>query len=291
LFETDVVTFVRQDQITGQLLQTGQLRIAAGSREHYFHFMLGYLLPLLSHVHQHENKYFKVLDCGPVMTPILVETLDRLGHDSNVVSVSEISNPHYLPMWDEGWSENEAPIVNDAIDKLESIWVDEPCNQGDCPTSRIILLHRSEAPTYYLDGSAETAGYGRSRREILNLPEVLDHLELLNLGAAIYEPGRHSLGCQIRTFCHAQVLIGIRGAEWANTIWCRLHPSLLVLDPLPPAHHLTTLLLRLPVNFSFRKIDGFRTVIDPSLVSDFIFETLSIDQSTDPQPPRPTRLD
>ena len=46
--------------------------------------------------------------------------------------------------------------------------------------------------------------------------------QLVGLGipAVIYEPGQHSFRCQVRVFQDAKGIIGLRGAEFANLLWC-----------------------------------------------------------------------
>jgi hypothetical protein len=46
--------------------------------------------------------------------------------------------------------------------------------------------------------------------------------QLVGLGipTVIYEPGQHSFRCQVRVFQDAKGVIGLRGAEFANLLWC-----------------------------------------------------------------------
>ena len=46
--------------------------------------------------------------------------------------------------------------------------------------------------------------------------------KLVDVGipAVIYEPGQHSFRCQVRVFQDARGVVGLRGAEFANLLWC-----------------------------------------------------------------------
>ena len=46
--------------------------------------------------------------------------------------------------------------------------------------------------------------------------------QLVDVGipAVIYEPGQHSFRCQVRVFQDARGVVGLRGAEFANLLWC-----------------------------------------------------------------------
>jgi hypothetical protein len=54
--------------------------------------------------------------------------------------------------------------------------------------------------------------------------------QLVGLGipAVIYEPGQHSFRCQVRGFQDARGIIGLRGAEFVNLLWCEGHIPILI---------------------------------------------------------------
>ena len=56
---------------------------------------------------------------------------------------------------------------------------------------------------------------------VLGGDELLkEQLVGLGIPAVIYEPGQHSFRCQVRVFQDAKGIIGLRGAEFANLLWC-----------------------------------------------------------------------
>ncbi len=236
-------TYVRNDNFTGRTWVP-----AVGSREHFFHFLIGYLLPLVhAQQHCHFNE-FLVLDCGPLMTPILGETLSLLNFKFEIVPPRAIKNPYYLEAWDHGWNSTEA--VRKTVCSIYSAYQDYACDQTDCPLSENLLIERSPSHGYYIQGAAEIPGYGISRRGITNFPEIQDVLISRGIDHARYEPGRHSLGCQISSFRHARRIVGMRGAEWANTIWSQPGLRVRVLyPPYPPVNLLTGFLNRTGVHY------------------------------------------
>lgn len=56
--------------------------------------------------------------------------------------------------------------------------------------------------------------------------------QLLGLGipAVIYEPGQHSFRCQVRVFQDARGIIGLRGAEFVNLLWCEGHIPIILIQ-------------------------------------------------------------
>jgi hypothetical protein len=232
-------TYVRDDPFTGTSKPT-----VRGSREHFFHFLLGYLLPVVhaettfrwSRLFDRSGR-FLVLDCGPLMTPILSETLRRMELPFDVVSPAEVEKRCYVQAWD--FAKGSRRAVRAAADRVSAAWRNYDCPAADCPTSENLLIERSAPHQYYAAGGAEIGGYGTGRRGITNWPEVSDFLTGRNIKHALYEPGRHSLGCQIAVFQGARRIVGMRGAEWANAIWSRPGLRVRVLDPAPPADLLT----------------------------------------------------
>jgi capsular polysaccharide biosynthesis protein len=60
-----------------------------------------------------------------------------------------------------------------------------------------------------------------TQTRVLGDDEVLkEQLVGVGIPAAIYEPGEHSFRCQVRVFQDAKGVVGLRGAEFANLLWC-----------------------------------------------------------------------
>src|SRR5438093_24212 len=161
-------------------------RRGTGVREHFFHFLWGYLLPAAHDIielqsdclsHPLENEFIFV-SCGPVMD---TKTAELAG---------------YAP---EG-------------------------------------------------GRAERRTYGTSRRSLLGIEEAAVALSRQSHRVAVFEPGRHTLAEQIRTFRNCKGIIAIRGAELANIVWMNPTSKVIVINAgkfhlsAPPAWGLAKLL-------------------------------------------------
>lgn len=271
-------TFVRRDAYTGPsaLIQKkdapsyfkyvldGAPKEAGGSREHFYHFLIGYLLPLVHAQSKRRFQRFLALECGPLMSPMLQETLTRMGHRFGLVPPSAIERPVFLDAWDEGWSERGAgDSVSNAQVLVRQAWRDYVCPSEHCPRSENLLLQRSSPHEFYLNGQSEIAGYGTSRRGISNLPEVSDFLTLHGVDHSIYEPGAHCLGCQIKSFGAARRLLGFRGAEWANLIWATSEVRVRMLDASPPATLIGRFMTGLNIQHEFALVDAPQSPEDP----------------------------
>lgn len=231
--------------------------LAPGTRENYFHFLIGYLMPLV-HAQGHRRfDRFQALDCGPLLTPILAETLTRLGHEFAIVAPEKIGRPVCVEAWDRldsPWRSPEA--VWRAVDVVRQAWRDHPCPARDCPRSENLLIQRSDPHEHHLGEAPEFRGYGTSRRGVSNVPEIASVLRAHGVDHAVYEPGAHGLGCQIEAFTRARRLLGFRGAEWANLIWSGSGTRIRVLDHEPPAKTLDRFARRLGIHHEFVFVDG-----------------------------------
>jgi hypothetical protein len=274
----ELPTFVRSDSYTGPSALARQKKTpfyhlfflgkpskeAGGSREHFYHFLIGYLLPLVHAQSQYRFKRFLALDCGPLMSPILHDTLTRLGYDFNLVRPDAIERPVFLESWDYGWSEGVGKnSVRHAQSLIRQAWSSYECPSDHCPRSENILIRRSRPHEFYHDGRSEIAGYGTSRRGITNLQEVSDFLTSNGVHHSIYEPGAHCLGCQIETFRTSRRILGFRGAEWANLIWSTPDVQVRMLDANPPAKLIGNFMSSLNIKHEFAVVDTPHSPEDP----------------------------
>lgn len=273
-------TFVRNDKYTGRLALARANKASfvykfipermlsqinnQSSKEHYFHFLLGYLLPLVHAQSKYRFKRFLALDCGPLMSPILSETLTRLGYSFKLVSPSAIEKPVFLETWDVGWSKRKRNgFMKDAIGLIRQAWKNYTCPGNACPQAENLLIQRSSPHPFYLDGSSEVAGYGTNRRGIANLQQVSEFLRQNGVIHAIYEPGAHCLGCQIQAFGAARRILGFRGAEWSNLVWSDSCVRVRMLDASPPARLIGNFMTYLNIKHEFAIVNSNHSPENP----------------------------
>ena len=248
--------------------------LAPGSRENFFHFLIGYLLPLVHALSRKRFENFLALDCGPLMTPILGQTLVRFGHNFGIVPPEAIEKPVLVEAWDRldnPWRSRESVLAS--VDRVRVAWQDHTCPAQNCLRSENLLIQRSTPHKHYLDGSSEFRGYGTSRRAVSNLQEVSEYLECHGVPHSVYEPGVHCLGCQIETFTAAKRLLGFRGAEWANLIWSNSQARVRMLDHKPPPKTLSRFMTRLGIRHEFSIVDSPNSPENPEEALRFFSET------------------
>jgi len=81
-------------------------QVEYGSKEHFFHFMWGYILPSISLIKNQpkadETQYY-FETCGPVMDELITEFMDLLNIKCTILSNEEIKYIHikeFVPRWD-----------------------------------------------------------------------------------------------------------------------------------------------------------------------------------------------
>jgi len=242
--------------------------VEEGAREHYYFFLLGYLVPLVYSQSQWKFRKFQVLDCGPLMNPILEETLKRMGYTYIMVKPSEIKRPIFLRHWT--YKKGNPEKFFHAIRIVENLWRDFECKGIGCNCGENLIIVRSQPHDFYNNQMPiRYKGYGTGRRTVTNWPEVSDYLSHLGVEHTLYEPGAHSLGCQIQAFKGAKRIIGIRGAEWANMIWCQPGIKVRMIDPFPPATLQINLFELFNIEYEFDYVDNLRPEVNPETVLQF----------------------
>jgi len=234
----------------------------SGSTEHFWHFIFGYLLPLtelLSNLkfeskeknHSNDPKAL-IVSCGPLMDRILHEVLPYIYSNYEIVTEEKIRQQYnflesvIVPRWDKLDFVQIKKRLHHSISRIaESLPLKSCCDVPGHLQGKILIIKRTSQPKFYRrSGEARIRGYGTRRRSLINIKRSAMRLNNKGFPVDIYEPGIHSLGCQIKTFRNASGIIGIRGAEFANIIWAMPGIPVIMVNPAtykypPPQRNLT----------------------------------------------------
>ncbi|MBO6634781.1 glycosyltransferase 61 family protein [Parvibaculum sp.] len=220
-----------------------------GSVQHYWHFMFGYFLPAVDYIAaraRREGTYL-IESCGPVMDKVLSEGLSALGADFRILDKNEIATAFVgcrradLEHWDRYTLDPQySDDLRSRIDRVVPMLMEAVPNRCSCDATarcrnRILLLDRSPMPDFYRPGGGtDSPSYGNARRAIRNLADTRRNMRALGFPVIVYEPGAHTLGCQIEVFANACGVVGIRGAEFANLLWAPADIPVYMLTPVGP---------------------------------------------------------
>lgn len=237
----------------------------AGSKEHFFHFFWGYLLPAMREIlrineETDSDNTFILESCGPVMDPIMAEASRLLDVkiEFSKGSNSDVYKTILLLRWDRilrlctDWflnqyghfdhftGDNIIPehILPEGEKYIEDIlfvrqvFLRKLSHINAEKTGQFYLIRRSDEPLYYKEGGGATRlTYGTSRRALKNVDQAVDKLRSLGYRISTFEPGDNSLSDQIRTFNQASGIAAIRGAEFAHLIWMEPGTTVVMIEP------------------------------------------------------------
>lgn len=211
-----------------------------GSAEHYYHFLLGFLLPLaLTYPRVAKlglNGPIYVRSCGPmdrILNEVgfpLVRIIGKHEHDENCAR-TEMDGWQLRHETIHGldFTSGEYPIeaIQEAAEIVRAQLLTR-AGQLSATTSsgqasdnkRVTLVNRSVDP-FYNTREAELPTSGLQRRSIGNFDQVRTLLGIVCPGLNHVVLENTTLSEQISLFASADVIIAQHGAALANVIWCR----------------------------------------------------------------------
>lgn len=240
-----------------------------GSRQRYWHFMLGYVLPLVYFQEKLQLESFHVLDCGPLMNPILHRILNAMNYSFSFVAIDKITNPIVVQPWDHPYYNVDRKVIkkvcamiatNLRISLSRSVSIDDPCTN--------LLVLRSAPSQFYLSNAEDGGGYGTSTRNISNLDDIKSFLNSRNVCYCPYEPGANIIDSQVSMFSNVRKFVGIRGSEWVNLIWANQDSKGLIFCKAKAGIFLENLTKKLGLDVRF-EVMSESSSCDPFLIHDF----------------------
>lgn len=206
-----------------------------GARDHFFHFLLGYLLPSFDHAIQRNVRVASFDDCGPLLNVVLKQACALFGLTLVPSKETERFDLVTVRRWDnwllrpDGSAAPPALVdmfrratgpVRDHI--LRSVMPDLGKLLPLSEPPEIVVLQRSEPHPYYrVGGPASHPGYGRERRSLQNAKAIMQVIVDAGFRARLLDMGNLTFAEQVAAFHNARAVIGARGAEFAHLFWMR----------------------------------------------------------------------
>lgn len=264
-----------------------------GSREHYFHFLHGYLLPGLNLCLKAGLRHAHFEDCGPLMTPKLLEACRLLRIEPGQPAPSAPQPRHSMdirlvPRWDGALLRFDKPKLSSwkiwtykrRIRRLRMLLLDAArracARTGSLSVwedTEILVIRRSpDHPFYRAGGGASMPRYGEGRRSLLNTAEIAEHLGKRGRVAREVDVGSLTLCDQIMAFHHASAVVGARGAEFGNLVWMREgSQALMFATPAKIENNGTRSLAEIfDIRFASPKVERHFFRVDPKTVDAYL---------------------
>ena len=233
------------------------IKTNAGSCEHFYHFLLGFLLPLAAYIVRRgiaEDRAIILRDCGPldrILRELALPGLlccERFTHTSIRKSlehspwaeIDEIKGFDFGHLPDEKVLYDAVSIgigvqflrrrlasaIGTAKIEIKASWTGSP---------RVLMIERGDADPFYQSSLVELKSSANQRRSIGN------HAELAARMAADYPGFRNvrlesaSLAEQIAWFGLTDILVAQHGAALSNIIWMRRGAHVVEIVPDTPS--------------------------------------------------------
>lgn len=206
-----------------------------GSVEHFYHFFLGYFVPMVRWQETTGRTDFAIRDCGP-MNPWF--DLLRPNTDLDILApgvmlqryMSKRQMAVVLHDWDNPTKFHQRTLHG--VRKVVTERVGATRGTDDGP--RITVLDRLPGPSFFEGSASEVYSSGSAFRSIPNMPEVADGLTALGRVSLVDTASMHPAD-QVRMLADTDLLVAQHGAGLANMTWMVPGTSVLeILPPLPP---------------------------------------------------------
>jgi hypothetical protein len=205
-----------------------------GSVEHFYHFILGYFMPLILWQERSGTMAFTVRDCGP-MNPWF--SLVRPGTDLDYMppgvmlerAMTHRQEMQILRGWDDPTRFHRASF--DLFSKAVLARVVAAPDTASAPQRRITVLDRRPSPDFYVGADSETHGSGADWRSLPNTSTIADALSALG-DVAIVDSAALSPREQVEVLAGTNLVVAQHGAGLSNMVW--MPPGSAVLEIRPP---------------------------------------------------------
>ncbi len=218
-----------------------------GSIEHFYHFLLGYLLPFLDVCHPlRDHRRFLLRDCGPMQE--VLRQMDGFEIDTRppamvlgcvVGSVPALAKvPRLTVLGFDDPAAYEAATFRRLRALIPALFGDSlsaaAARHPRAQSNRLVLLvERAPPHPHYLSKQSEAPGGGAQRRSIPNMDALHEAI------AARHETLRVRLEelpffDQVYLFSRAWRVVGQHGAGLAHMLWAREDAALVEAVPTSP---------------------------------------------------------
>lgn len=200
----------------------------SGSVQEYYHFILGYLGPILLWLDKHPGKAFAIRDCGPMQPWIDC----MLGHEDMVVMnpggmlhmvAGKVHRTAILKGLDDPQRFNAGKLRAYRRLALASADVEDIAEP-----QALTVIDRATAGVFNASADAEVPESGAAVRSTPNLREAVAVFD----DAVIIDAAHVAPRDQLVQFVHTRVLVGQHGAGLANMLWMPAGGT--VVEILPP---------------------------------------------------------
>jgi hypothetical protein len=222
----------------------------AGSVQHYYHFLLGFLLPLVEWYALRRDdlpKKVRIRSCA-ILDPIICElSLPGLEIVSKEELIDVIESALALRKpastvdeargYDDSWYYDGpklrrlARLIENRLSNEIGMHRRSIFNEEDPRVDEILIINRKESDPFYFSQESEFIDSGVGRRSIPNFSELVDGLRASGLKVRSVYLEDMPLAYQVALFSNASCIIAQHGAALANLVFAKKGTRLIEVKP------------------------------------------------------------
>tara|TARA_X000000950_G_C13733914_1_gene585469 strand:+ start:71 stop:907 length:837 start_codon:yes stop_codon:yes gene_type:complete len=207
-----------------------------GSVQHYYHFILGYLLPLIHWLYIEKNIFnyeYIYIDDPKIMKKHLKNIFPKKIKFYREDYHSEINMSKTLIGFDQK-DNYPLKLIRESTEELKCLLsnsqIFEKENNIDSEkTKKILIINRCKPDKFYSSDECERKGSGIERRSTPNLINIKNLLE--NYNYKFIDLENDSLKNQIKLFGEHDFIIAQHGAALSNIIFCKKNSIIIEIRP------------------------------------------------------------
>ena len=208
----------------------------SGSYQHYYHFLLGYLLPLVNWLYLEKNflKYKKIfIEDTKVMNKHIKNVFPKKVEILSKDNRSEIFNNKTLLGFDNRYNYPSNKIKK-SNKKLKEILLDKKSfnksiNFNFKKRNKVLVIDRGEPDDFYNSEECVIKDSACQRRSTPNLKNIKELLNGFDYKFVYLED--ESLINQIKLFSESDFIIAQHGAALSNIIFCNKNTVIIEIKP------------------------------------------------------------
>ena len=202
----------------------------SGSVQEYYHFILGYLGPILVWQKSHPSKEIAIRDCGPMQPWIdLLLDPDMVQQQNPGAMLHLVAQGQHPTVFLKGF-DNPDYFDRKKLTEFRDIVLNRFSDLGETPSDTTVI-DRSVSGEFNHSAAAEIPASGSAVRSTPNLAGAVSAFKSQNnfrlVDSSLLVPLE-----QLAIFANTRILIGQHGAGLTNMLWMR--PGGTVIEILPP---------------------------------------------------------
>ena len=243
------------------------VRNRMGSVDHYYHFILGFVAPLLLRPQTGlAGVRAQVRSCGILddkLRELQISDIDIVPY-ADWVGLKETAGRRLDQIFGYDHPDHyDAP----AFARLRSIAMQRLGLTQVPHNPRIVIVNRGESPSYYQTAPVPSNS-ANLRRSVPNMPDLVEKLEEAGRPTEVVELENSTLKEQVRLFAGARIVVAQHGAALVNMVW--MEPGGLIVEILPAMGTFTHFFSKLAQACGHRYVavaqSGNHAPVDPTLV-------------------------